>query len=178
MPPIDRALYIPVFHGIDVDIVHVVGVVPIITNEVLPKTPLPNAALPFRFARCTNQFRLRMLSRKRRFYCANPGRKICVIRRQCHKQVKVIRQHNHRVNMKRMRRFHVPQRVPQDADVFDERYCTTRAPFYEIRGDETGCACNVCTSILHDARIALMLGLMRPVPPTAVLLTGIPMVTA
>ena len=78
--------------------------------------------------------------------------------------MKVIWQHHHRINVKRMRRFHVPQRVPQDAEVFGERYCTARTSFSEIRGDEIGCTRKVCASVLHDARLTLMLGLMKPSP--------------
>ena len=60
MRPIDRALHTPVLNGIDVNSGHVVGVVSIIANRVLPKTPLPNTAFALRFARRTNQFSLRM----------------------------------------------------------------------------------------------------------------------
>ena len=50
--------------------------------------------------------------------------------------------------------------------MFSERYRTALTSFSEIRGDEVGCSRNVCASILRDARLALMLGLVRPAQPT------------
>ena len=70
------------------------------------------------------------------------------------------------VNVKRMRRFHAPQRLAQNGDVVSEGYYIARTSFSEIGGNEVGCTRNVCASILHGARLALMLGLMKLAQPT------------
>ncbi len=47
MRPIDCAFYKAMLHWIDIDVVYMVGIVSITADQVFPKTPLPNTALPF-----------------------------------------------------------------------------------------------------------------------------------
>ena len=50
MLPVSRVLKIPMLHRVDVNIVHVVGEILIIANQILPEKALPDATFSLRDA--------------------------------------------------------------------------------------------------------------------------------
>lgn len=116
MRPVANTLHITMLHGIKVQVIHMYGVIALVTKGMLPKAPLPDTALapgtPYRRPALAG----REASRKQCLDGAPTAGEIIITNRQCPDAMHVFRQHHPSINMKRMRAPHCAHRSAKALD--------------------------------------------------------------
>jgi len=138
--PVDNPIHQPVFHGIDVHVIHVGGKVCLIPKQMLPITPLPNTPLAPAPPRRGDGLSARNRFGKACLGQAPSAREVGVAGRQFNHAMQVIGQHHPAVYSKRMSLTHGPNDRPQNIDMPSEQ--VVAASFQRGDGKEI-CAARV-----------------------------------
>lgn len=150
--PVSNAAHQPVLDGIDVAILNMTSVVGFVTDQMLPKTTLPNAAFLARFVRRAASFIHGQRLSEASLDQARSCREIRIVGRQREHGMYVVRQDHERVDFEPRalpRRGHC---IAQHLDMIDEE---CRPSVVQIDCEEPAPAWHLGTTIVrHAGRVA------------------------
>jgi hypothetical protein len=152
MRPIAHPRHDAVFHRIDVTILDVTGIVRIVSNQMLPKSPLPYASLGPLSANGGETLVLRQSLRKSRLGQSPTNREIGVVWRQCPDGMNMIRQDDHSVDFKRVTLLSRARCLAQSVNLVDKKRTTALQQGYCEEPASTGN--QGATIIWHCASLA------------------------
>jgi hypothetical protein len=145
MRPIAHLGHQTVFHLIDITIFDMATVVSFVTDQMLPESPLPDAALAACDPNRTEPFPLRQRPRKMALDEPLAGREIGIARRQGPDRVQVIGQHDERIDRARPALPCLGDRHAKRRDMVDEQGLS---PLQQINREEPAAAGNERTTIV------------------------------
>ena len=111
--PLCHPLHVPVLYGIEVDVVDVSGIVCLVSNAVLPESPLPDAAFASFAPDRAFFLAAHEVVRERAFHDVPARREIMIARRQAPDAMKVFGQDDDRIDRECRNTFRVCERNPQ-----------------------------------------------------------------
>lgn len=128
------------------DVVDMARQIIVITDQVFPKTPLPDSAFPFRRAGSGYPLALRNPPRKSAFDLVPAGCIVAISRRQRPDGMHVLRQRYPGNDLERMLRADGPNRFTQLVDMFNQQ---APPPIRQIDGKEIGGPADQGASVSH-----------------------------
>ncbi len=135
-----------VFHRIEMDVIHMSGKVPFVSDEVFPIPALPDAALPFARPAGVPAFPLRDMPRESRFDEHPPSGVVRVTRRQSPNRMQMFRPNHHSGDGERMPLLHHADKLTEDVNGLHR---PGPVPFRKINGEKIGAPINSRTPVSH-----------------------------
>jgi hypothetical protein len=133
MRPIPNPRHKSVLDRVDMNVVDMTREIVVITNSVFPITSLPDPALSFGSTALGNLFTRAEASREGRFDQPPASGKVGITFRKSPDRVQMIRQHNHRVDRKRMTPPCFTKRNPQLLDTLCQQ---PKTPVRQVDGEK------------------------------------------
>ena len=137
-------------HRIDVYIVHVPLKIVVVTNQMFPIPPLPDAAFAFAAAALDYRFASRDGSRELRLDERPALREVGVVRRESQDRVEVIGQGHPSQDVEGVACLDQPYRRAQVGHMLNEQ---SRSPIGEIDCEEVDATRDVCSTIAHGGGV-------------------------
>ena len=146
MRPFDGTRHIAMFHWIEVNVIDMMAEVPLVPNQVFPKTALPDAAFAAFDPACAPPFTGIDRTGESSFDPRPPGREIRVALRHRPDAVEVIGQNHDRIDVEWMSIPHRAKAIAQQRNVvLQQRRMSVR----QGNGEEVASARNVSTPIFR-----------------------------
>jgi len=119
MRPIGHAAHQTVFHRIDVAILDVPSLIRVVSDQVFPKSPLPNTAFAARASHRAQALHFGNGAGEPDFDPAPSDRIVRVAGRQCPDGMQVVRQNDERVDMEEIALLRFSDRFAECVDFVD-----------------------------------------------------------
>lgn len=111
--PVPQVGHEAVLRRVEMNIIHMRGIIPVVSDRVFPEPPLPNATLAFADSAGRPMLSVRQALGEASLYGLPSGREIRVALRQCPDAMHVLRQHDPGINVERRAGPSMPNSVAQ-----------------------------------------------------------------